>query len=106
MRLSTITLGLAYYGRSFTLTDPSCNDPGCRFTEGARPGVCTGAAGVLSLAEIERIRSTEDVVEGYDMTAAVKWMTWDSDQVKSFTSSHLPMLPRLSYMPSLPVDRS
>lgn len=86
---SNVVLGLAYYGRSFTLADPSCNEPGCRFTEGGKEGECSKAAGVLTMAEIERIRTTETVDEQFDIEAAVKWMTWDSDQVRCWVVSRL-----------------
>lgn len=33
-----LNLGLGFYGRSFTLTDPSCTRPGCKFKGGANPG--------------------------------------------------------------------
>ncbi|GKT93657.1 class V chitinase [Colletotrichum tofieldiae] len=36
------------------------------------------------MAEIERIRGGKDVKEGFDMEAAVKWMTWDSNQWVSY----------------------
>ncbi|OLN97853.1 Chitotriosidase-1 [Colletotrichum chlorophyti] len=81
---SNVVLGLAYYGRSFTLADPSCTRPGCVFTEGAKAGECSKAPGVLTMAEIERIRSEKNVDEQFDMEAAVKWMTWDSNQWVSY----------------------
>jgi chitinase len=33
-----VVTGLGFYGRSFTMKDPSCMNPGCEFTDGARGG--------------------------------------------------------------------
>ncbi|KAE9373107.1 glycoside hydrolase family 18 protein [Stipitochalara longipes BDJ] len=52
---SKVTLGLGFYGRSFTLANPSCNTAGCEFTGGAPAGDCTDDVGTLSYAEIEAI---------------------------------------------------
>ncbi|KAL2754188.1 glycoside hydrolase family 18 protein [Sodiomyces alcalophilus JCM 7366] len=97
---SNVVLGLAYYGRSFTLTDPSCTTPGCHFTEGGREGECSKASGVLTMAEIERIRDTETVDEQFDPEAAVKWMTWDTDQWVSYEDAETFQL-KLEYATSL-----
>lgn len=49
---SKVTLGLGWYGRSFTLSDPNCNTPNgiCMFSAGGNPGECTQSAGTLSNA--------------------------------------------------------
>lgn len=35
-----VNLGLAFYGRSYTLVDPSCNTPGCEFKDPGLPFSC------------------------------------------------------------------
>lgn len=45
-----VVLGTGFYGRSFTLSDPSCQKAGCPFSAGGRPGPCTASAGTLSYA--------------------------------------------------------
>ncbi len=35
---SKVVLGLGWYGRSFTLANPSCNKPWCKFTSEGRQG--------------------------------------------------------------------
>ncbi|KAH1586896.1 hypothetical protein KXX34_006961 [Aspergillus fumigatus] len=40
--LKKVVLGLGFYGRSFTLSDPSCNTPGCPFASRVNPGEYTG----------------------------------------------------------------
>jgi GH18 family chitinase len=45
-----VVLGLGWYGRSFTLSDPSCNKPWCTFTAGGKAGPCSGESGILSNA--------------------------------------------------------
>lgn len=77
-------MGLGYYGRSFTLADPTCTTPGCPFKAGGRPGSCTESTGTLSWAEIERIRNDHNVTETLDDVAAVKHMVWDDDQWVSY----------------------
>lgn len=52
---SKVVLGLGFYGRSFTLQDPSCNTAGCLFTDGAAPGPCTAESGTLSYSEIQSL---------------------------------------------------
>ncbi|OHW96267.1 glycoside hydrolase family 18 protein [Colletotrichum incanum] len=75
-----VNMGLGFYGRSFTMKDPSCMAAGCEFTEGARGGECTGTPGVLSAAEIVKILERDDARMTLDEAAAVQIVTWDSDQ--------------------------
>jgi chitinase len=69
-----VVLGLGWYGRSFTLSDPSCNSPNgvCQFTAGGNPGSCTNSAGTLSNAEIKRIIASGVGTKSFDATAAVR----------------------------------
>jgi chitinase len=79
-----IVLGLGFYGRSFTMKDPSCLVAGCEFTEGAAGGACTGTPGVLSAAEIVAIIDGGGATVTHDPVAAVKIVTWDTNQWVSF----------------------
>ncbi|KAJ8132429.1 hypothetical protein O1611_g1195 [Lasiodiplodia mahajangana] len=81
---SKVVLGLGFYGRSFTLKDPSCKTPGCPFSGGAKPGPCTATSGILSDAEIQNIISSKDLTPVLDTEAAVKYMSWDDDQWVSY----------------------
>lgn len=77
---SKVVLGLGFYGRSFTLQDPSCIEPGCPFTGGAPAGPCTDSVGTLSFAEIETVISNGATVT-LNEAAAVKIVTWDDNWV-------------------------
>ena len=81
---SKINLGLGFYGRSYTLTDPSCTAPGCPFTSGGIAGPCTGTSGILSYDEITAIQSEYSLTFVYDETAGVKYFAWDKNQWVSF----------------------
>ncbi|KAK1953668.1 glycoside hydrolase [Colletotrichum sublineola] len=83
---SKVTLGLGWYGRSFTLADPSCNHPNgvCQFTSGGSPGECSRSSGTLTNAEIKRILASGTATESYDESAGVRWMTWDTNQWVSY----------------------
>lgn len=84
-----VVMGQGWYGRSFTLKDPSCNKPNgiCEFTAGGKAGPCSNAAGILDLEEIEDIIAKNDLKPVHDETAAVKWITWDSNQWVSYDDS-------------------
>ncbi|EJT72530.1 hypothetical protein GGTG_09395 [Gaeumannomyces tritici R3-111a-1] len=75
-----VNMGLGFYGRSFTMKDPSCMKAGCEFTGGAKGGECTGTPGVLSAAEIVKILKRSDARMTLDEAAAVQIVTWDSNQ--------------------------
>lgn len=82
-----VLLGLGFYGRSFTLTDPNCNTPGCKFKKingtesgGAKPGRCTKNSGTLSDYEIDRIIKKESSKVSRDDAAGVNWISWGKDQ--------------------------
>ncbi|KAJ8130004.1 hypothetical protein O1611_g3626 [Lasiodiplodia mahajangana] len=102
---SKIVMGMGFYGRSFTMTDPGCSTPGCDWAGGGRPGECTDTSGILSykgeistfhLRKTRKIRmltSNLEIVQKmkyenaeliYDDKAAITWLTWDLDQWVSF----------------------
>ncbi|KAH6634677.1 glycoside hydrolase superfamily [Chaetomium sp. MPI-SDFR-AT-0129] len=84
---SKLALGFGFYGRAFTLSDPSCTKPGCPFSGGAKSGVCTGTSGYLAHYEIQDIirkNKKRGLVPIHDKKAAVKYMTWDNDQWISY----------------------
>ncbi|OAX79842.1 hypothetical protein ACJ72_05835 [Emergomyces africanus] len=86
-----VNLGLGFYGRSFTLADPSCTTPGCPFKKGdhetsggAQPGLCTLNSGTLSDYEINRILKEKSPEVIHNQDAGVNWITWDKDQWVSY----------------------
>ncbi|GIJ83219.1 hypothetical protein Asppvi_001739 [Aspergillus pseudoviridinutans] len=81
---SAVNMGIGWYGRSFTLQDPTCDKPGCIFRFGGNPGECTKSSGTLSNAEIQRIIARTQVNPTIDREAAVKWIKFDTDQWVSY----------------------
>ncbi|CZR61249.1 uncharacterized protein PAC_11145 [Phialocephala subalpina] len=81
---SKVVLGLGFYGRSFTLSDPTCTTPGCPFSGGASPGKCTQTSGILSNSEIQDIIAEYSLTPVLDKEAAIKYLVWDTDQWVSY----------------------
>jgi GH18 family chitinase len=75
---SMINLGLAFYGRTFQLTDPSCITPGCGFSGPGLAGPCTATPGILSYNEIQNIlsQSVDQYQMIYDQNAGVNYLVW------------------------------
>lgn len=81
---SKVTMGLGFYGRSFTL-DGGCSAlSGCPFSGGGNPGPCTQTAGILSDVEIMNIIAQEHATVSLDPVAAVKIVTWGGNQWVSY----------------------
>ncbi|KUJ19692.1 glycoside hydrolase [Mollisia scopiformis] len=73
---SKVNLGIAYYGRGYTLQDPSCTDVSCPYTGASNPGTCTDSAGVLSLREIEVLIQQQGLVPKLLSDEMIKQISW------------------------------
>lgn len=71
-----VVLGQGWYGRSFTLADPPCNVPNgkCQFSDAAKPGPISNAAGILIDTEINDIIKSNNIQPTWDRQAGVKWV--------------------------------
>lgn len=76
-----VVMGLAFYGRAFTLADPSCTTPGCLFASGALAGPCSSEVGILMISEIDQIIADKKIEPTFYKDAAVKVATWDNQWV-------------------------
>ncbi|KAJ5918124.1 hypothetical protein N7454_010499 [Penicillium verhagenii] len=83
---SDIVLGIGFYGRSYTMSDEFCSDPGCPFSSAGAAGPCTATAGVLSYSEIMSLMEEEDAAVIWDENDAVNYMVWE-DQWVSFDTN-------------------
>ena len=75
-----VNLGLAYYGRTYTLSSPSCFDTNCAFSDAGRPGKCTNYPGILSNMEIQDLIQTKGLKPKLYPDAMVKQIVYDEDQ--------------------------
>ena len=75
-----INLGLAYYGRGYTLTNTSCTGIGCPYSGPNRPGICTGSAGLLGLWEIQTIIEQQNLTPKLLIDEMVKQIVFNGDQ--------------------------
>jgi chitinase len=76
-----VTLGLADYGKTYTLTSGSCTKPGCAATGPGKPGPCSNEAGSLHNAEIDTVlQKNSNIKPVLDKQAAVKYFAWDTTQ--------------------------
>jgi chitinase len=81
---SKVNLGMAFYGRSFTIASSACSEPGCLYLSAGDAGDCSATAGILLNSEIEQIISEYDLSPMLYEDAAVKTITWNGDQWVSF----------------------
>ncbi|KAF9034676.1 hypothetical protein BDZ89DRAFT_1036404 [Hymenopellis radicata] len=79
-----ITLGLGFYGRSFTLDSASCNSPGCIWKSGGNAGPCSDNVGTLMWSEIQTILNGADANVVFDADAAVEMLTFGDKQWVSY----------------------
>ncbi|KAF2719530.1 glycoside hydrolase family 18 protein [Polychaeton citri CBS 116435] len=83
-----VVMGFGFYGRSFTLADPSCTKPGCPFSGASTPGPCSNAGGILAYYEIMQIihgsKKRSSVSPIHDTADAVNYMTYDGNQWISY----------------------
>lgn len=83
-----VNLGLAFYSRTFTLSNPNCTTPGCPFPDqngGGQKGACTDNSGTLSYGEITDVLASHlEITPTYDHAAGVKYFTWNTDQWASY----------------------
>ena len=84
-------MGFGFYGRSFTLADPSCNTPGCQFSGASNPGPCTATGGILGYYEIMAVlnggsstKRDNSIKPTHDASGAVNYFTFDKDQWVSY----------------------
>jgi chitinase len=81
---SKVNLGLAFYGRSFTIASSACSQPGCDYLSAGDAGDCSAQAGILLGSEINNIISENNLSPVLYTDAAVKTITWNGDQWVSF----------------------
>ncbi|XPS75899.1 Chitinase [Ascochyta lentis] len=77
-----INLGIANYGRGYTVADPNCSKYGCAWTGPSKAGECTQLDGVLSQCEIQRLIRAKnlnpEIIAG---GAGVKQVSFDGQWV-------------------------
>ncbi|KZZ87786.1 Glycoside hydrolase, subgroup, catalytic core [Moelleriella libera RCEF 2490] len=79
-----VIMGMGFYGRSFTLSNPSCATAGCGFRAGGNPGKCSSSAGTLMYSEIKDIVDSGKAKVTTDKDSAVKIVTFGEDQWVSY----------------------
>lgn len=79
-----LVIGFAFYGRSYTLNDASCFQPGCTFSTSGLPGTCTNTGGILSYSEVSSRNNSLSTQTYYDQTSTVKYNVYDGNQWISY----------------------
>ncbi|KAJ6133076.1 hypothetical protein N7471_008291, partial [Penicillium samsonianum] len=81
---SKVTMGLAFYGRGFTLASPDCAEPGCTYLSGGNAGQCSETIGFLLNSEIQTIIDDNNLTPKFYEEDAVKavsfgdqWVSYD-----------------------------
>lgn len=76
-----VVMGFGFYGRSFTMSDPNCADPGCTFDGAGAAGPCSATEGILTYAEVfNRNYTLNDIRFHYDEESTVKYEIFAENQ--------------------------
>jgi chitinase len=78
--MDKVSLALAFYGRGFTATSPSCLSPGCTFESGSDARSCSREISVVLNSEIDEIISSRGITPTLNQAAAVKILIYDNNQ--------------------------
>ncbi|RFN50825.1 hypothetical protein FIE12Z_4901 [Fusarium flagelliforme] len=84
--IGKINMGLAFYTRTFTTSNPNCSEPFCKFDSGGPSADCINTVGLKSNSEIKKKYLDERHQVELDTMGAVKvikdsreWLTFDDE---------------------------
>ncbi|KAM3071865.1 hypothetical protein ACMFMG_009720 [Clarireedia jacksonii] len=87
---SKLNLGLAAYGRGYTLSNPTCNTTGCPYSGASIKGPCSNEQGILSMREVQVLIQQKGLrptmIQGQMVKQVVygekgdQWMGFDDDE--------------------------
>jgi GH18 family chitinase len=83
-----VVMGLAFYGRSFRLEDPSCTEPGCRYGSGSAKNPCSQEAGIILNSEINDILDDTAASPKLYKKEAVKALVYDDNNWVAYDDEH------------------
>lgn len=78
---SKIVFGTAFYGRAFTVSNPSCMAPGCHYTSGAPAQPCSREVSVILNSEIMDVIEETGVEPVLHEKETVKSISWGNNWV-------------------------
>lgn len=83
---ANVVMGMAFYGRSFTMADVGCYIPNgiCQFSTAGVAGDCSATAGILLYAEVVSRNTSLNSKTYYDPTSTVKYTTYQYNQWISY----------------------
>jgi chitinase len=76
-----VVLGLAFYGRTFSISNEVCNTPGCTYESGGQRGRCSKEVGILLNSEIDDLVKEKGVTPVLYKKEAVKVATWSNQWI-------------------------
>jgi chitinase len=76
-----INMGLARYGRGFTVKDKQCMNLGCEFLGGNKAGPCTNTESTLSNQEIHELIKEKGLVPEFVKDHGVKVIKYDDQWI-------------------------
>ncbi|KAF2820809.1 glycoside hydrolase [Ophiobolus disseminans] len=78
---SKVVMGLAFYGRTFSVTSESCKIPGCTYQSGGQRGKCSREVGILLNSEIDDLVKEHSVTPTLYKKETAKVATWGNQWV-------------------------
>jgi chitinase len=76
-----VTLGLAFYGRTYTVQDTkSCPSTGCIATGLGSSGLCDDSPGYLSYDQVLNSIEDDTASPTFDEDAAIKWIAYEDSK--------------------------
>jgi chitinase len=76
-----VTLGLAFYGRSYTVQDTQfCPSTGCIATGLGSSGLCDDSPGYLSYDQVLNLIEDDTASPTFDDDAAIKWIAYEDSK--------------------------
>jgi chitinase len=76
-----VVMGLAFYGRTFSMTSGACNTPGCTYESGGQRGKCSKEVGILLNSEIDDLVKQNSLTPTLYKKETAKVATWGNQWV-------------------------
>ncbi|KAJ5726591.1 uncharacterized protein N7483_007948 [Penicillium malachiteum] len=84
---SNVVMGMAFYGRTYTMETEDCYEIGCEFDTTGSAGQCSQTAGILMYPELLGINQTGTSMTYYDADSTTVYTVYSGDQWVSYDTA-------------------